>query len=217
MHLVVHRVAVALRDDAHRHLAGPKAVGLDGARQARAGATRPREVIVVAGSVSVMRRSSLSRVSTCTAMMFSGLSMDEWCAGRTRTPTPCWRQDLNLVRLPISPPARDERGAACCDLSVFATGRSSPHSLPRHSRGDSGSQAPTQRSKRHPASHGESRRERRSLRKLPGRLAGCARRTLRPADRSDLPLRPHGRRHRRRRRRTAAMIGSPTWPPTEPT
>jgi hypothetical protein len=32
--LVLHRIAVALRHDRHRHLAGPKTIGLDRARQA---------------------------------------------------------------------------------------------------------------------------------------------------------------------------------------
>src|SRR5690349_13141091 len=70
-----------------------------------------------AGSVSVMRRSSLSRVSTVTAMIACSVRvcfLVERCGrslgtvvrgGGLEPPRHRWRQDLNLVRLPISPPA----------------------------------------------------------------------------------------------------------------
>src|SRR3954470_21322745 len=62
--------------------------------------------MALTGSVSVILRSSLSRVSTVTAMVCLGLEKEVVRGGGLEPPHHCWRQDLNLVRLPISPPAR---------------------------------------------------------------------------------------------------------------
>src|SRR4051812_34052773 len=66
-----------------------------------------------AGSVSVILRSSFSRVSTVTAMVFS---LVDQCVlvrgGGLEPPHHFWRPDLNLVRLPISPPALALKGKA---------------------------------------------------------------------------------------------------------
>src|SRR5262245_3033265 len=75
-----------------------------------------------AGRVSVILRSSLSRVSTVTAMVISlvGLVVR---GGGLEPPHHRWRQDLNLVRLPISPPAQTERGERPAPLWVYGANR----------------------------------------------------------------------------------------------
>src|SRR5438132_13574739 len=62
--------------------------------------------IALTGSVSVILRSSLSRVSTVTAMINLGWEKQVVRGGGFEPPHHCWRQDLNLVGLPISPPAQ---------------------------------------------------------------------------------------------------------------
>src|SRR3954468_7851555 len=61
--------------------------------------------MAVTGSVSVILRSSLSRVSTVTDMVNLCREEEVVRGGGLEPPHHCWRQDLNLVLLPISPPA----------------------------------------------------------------------------------------------------------------
>jgi hypothetical protein len=67
---VLHRVAVTLGDHAHGHLAGAETVHLDLTLHALEAAF-DLFLDVLTGSSSVILRSSLSRVSTFTAMVFS--------------------------------------------------------------------------------------------------------------------------------------------------
>ena len=104
--LVVHRVAVALGHDVHRHLAGTEAVHLDGAGQL----LEARIDFGLDGADGQGQRDlAFELLEGFNVHGHLGLPCEGSCAGargRTRTGTPCWRQDLNLVRLPISPPAR---------------------------------------------------------------------------------------------------------------
>src|SRR5690606_26529116 len=64
------------------------------------------------GTVIVIRRSSLSRVSTAVAMLIVQKIKNSMVrGGGLEPPHHCWRQDLNLVRLPISPSSPDVLGA----------------------------------------------------------------------------------------------------------
>ena len=106
-HLVVHRVAVALGHDVHRHLAGTEAVHLDGARQ-----------LLQAGIDFGLDDVDGQRQRDLAFQLFEGfnghghdvvsLAVNRVLVrgGGLEPPHHCWRQDLNLVRLPISPPAR---------------------------------------------------------------------------------------------------------------
>ncbi len=60
------------------------------------------------GKEIVMRRSNLSKVSTAIAMKIVQIKKSVVRGGGLEPPHHYWRQDLNLVRLPISPSSRDE-------------------------------------------------------------------------------------------------------------
>src|SRR5436190_200204 len=86
-HLAVHRVAVALRDDAHRHLAGPKTVGADGARKT----AQPR--LDLGGDRRRRQREGDAPLELVEGFNLDGHdafdgSMDSGARGRTRTDTP---------------------------------------------------------------------------------------------------------------------------------
>ena len=105
-HLVVHRVAVALGHDGHRHLAGTEAVHLDGARQLlQAGIDFGLDDV----DGQRQRHLAFELLEGFNGHGHVGLSCMKSRVlvrgGGLEPPHHCWRQDLNLVRLPISPPA----------------------------------------------------------------------------------------------------------------
>ena len=119
--LVLHCVAITLRDHIHRHLAGPKAVHLDSASEL---AQTRLHLSLDAAYRQRQRHFALE--------FFQGFYMNSHQAspkiyvvrgGGLEPPQYCYRQDLNLVRLPISPPAQKQRGCPLEPPQQISEGR----------------------------------------------------------------------------------------------
>ena len=116
-HLVVNRIPVATRHHAHRHLAGAKAVSLDGPRQA------PETRLDFRGDRRGGQRQRDATLEFVEGFYLNGhdvlVFFDDGLVrgGGLEPPRHCWRQDLNLVRLPISPPAPGAQTTGPCSVT----------------------------------------------------------------------------------------------------